>query len=142
MSSIPPVSEVLQNLTDGNFRFFTGTQRHPNQSPARRSEIAEHQEPFAAVLTCADSRIAPEIIFDQGLGDLFVVRVAANVADPMAIETLELAVKKIGIGTVLVLGHTRCAAVTAAVKSRQDEVQSPMRRAPNSGNQGCPPDER
>jgi carbonic anhydrase len=136
----PRAAETLHNLIEGNLRFLTGTQRHPNQSPARRYEIAARQEPFAAILTCADSRIAPELILDQGLGDLFLVRVAGNVADPLVIETLEFAVKDVGIRLILVLGHTRCAAITAAVNSELDEADSPMRA--DRAIEVRPPDER
>lgn len=121
------VAETLGNLTEGNRRFAAGLAQHPNQSPDRRREIAQRQEPLAAILTCADSRITPEIIFDQGLGDLFVARVAGNVADPIVIETLDLAVKGLGINLIMVLGHTRCAAITSAVTSTRGE--GPLERA-------------
>lgn len=109
-------SDPLQRLVDGNQRFVAGQPEHPRQSPARRAELAESQAPFAVVLACADSRVAPEIVFDQGLGDLFVVRVAGNVIDNTALGSIEYAVEHLHAPLVVVLGHERCGAVTAAVK--------------------------
>jgi carbonic anhydrase len=88
---------------------------HPNQSPARREEVACEQQPFAAILGCADSRVPPEIIFDQGLGDLFTVRVAGNVVNAATLGSLEYAVHELGVGLIVVLGHGSCGAVRAAL---------------------------
>jgi carbonic anhydrase len=110
-----PAAQALQLLLDGNQRFVAGKMEHPNQTPARRVEVAKGQHPFASVLACADSRTAPEIIFDRGLGDLFTVRVAGNVADKVVIESLDYSVQHLGVRLVMVLGHTRCGAVIAAV---------------------------
>jgi carbonic anhydrase len=103
-------------LIDGNARFTAGAAEHPRQSAVRRSELAQTQEPFAVILACADSRVAPEIVFDQGLGDLFVVRVAGNVLDNAALGSIEYAVEHLHASLIVVLGHERCGAVTAAVK--------------------------
>jgi carbonic anhydrase len=110
-----PADQALKLLLEGNQRFIAGKMEHPNQSPARRDEVAKGQHPFASVLACADSRTAPEIVFDRGLGDLFTVRVAGNVADKVVIESLDYSVKHLGVRLVMVLGHTRCGAVIAAV---------------------------
>jgi len=110
-----PADQALKLLLEGNQRFIAGKMEHPNQSPARRDEVAKGQYPFASVLACADSRTAPEIVFDRGLGDLFTVRVAGNVADKVVIESLDYSVKHLGVRLVMVLGHTRCGAVIAAV---------------------------
>ncbi len=121
----PAVSaeQALQLLLDGNKRFVAGKPEHPNQTPARRAEVAKGQEPFAAVLACSDSRTPPEMIFDRGLGDLFVVRVAGNVADQVVIESLGYSVKHLGVRMVMVLGHRRCGAVTAAVEGHEEDKE-------------------
>lgn len=108
--------QSLKLLLEGNQRFVTGKLEHPNQTPARRTEVAKGQHPFAAVLACSDSRTPPELIFDRGLGDIFTVRVAGNVADPVVVASLDYSVKHLGVRVVMVLGHRRCGAVTAAVE--------------------------
>lgn len=105
----------LELLMAGNSRFEGGRARHPDQSVARRKEIAGKQEPFAIVLTCADSRLPPEIYFDQGLGDLFVIRNAGNVLDDHVIGSMEYAVDHLNVPLIMVIGHERCGAVSAAV---------------------------
>ena len=107
---------VLARLTAGNRRFVAGRGRHPHQRPARRRQVAAGQHPVAAVVACADSRVPPEILFDCGLGDLFVVRVAGNIASQSVTGSIEYAVEHLGVPLVVVLGHTRCGAVTAAVE--------------------------
>ncbi len=113
--------QALKLLLEGNQRFVAGKLEHPNQTPARRAEVAKGQHPFAAVLACSDSRTPPEIIFDRGLGDIFTVRVAGNVADPVVIESLDYSVKHLGVRVVMVLGHRRCGAVIAAVEGHEEE---------------------
>lgn len=112
--------QALKLLLEGNQRFVAGKLEHPNQTPERRAEVAKGQHPFAAVLACSDSRTPPEIIFDRGLGDIFTVRVAGNVADQVVIESLEYSVKHLGVRVVMVLGHRRCGAVTAAVEGHEE----------------------
>ncbi len=107
-------SDIWQELLSGNKRFVDGNPTHPNQSIARRQEMAKGQHPRAAVLACADSRVSPEIIFDQGLGDLFVVRVAGNTVNDPILGSLEYAVEHLGVRLIVVLGHQRCGAVGAA----------------------------
>ncbi len=107
-------SELWQELIAGNKRFVAGNPTHPHQSASRREEMAQGQNPRVAVLSCADSRVSPEIIFDQGLGDLFVVRVAGNCANDAILGSLEYAVEHLGTQLIVVLGHNRCGAVTAA----------------------------
>jgi len=118
-SGAPGVSadEALSKLVEGNARFVAGSLLHPDQDAARRQDTgANGQHPFAVVLTCADSRVPPEVVFDQGLGDLFVVRVAGNVAATDEIGSIEYAADHLGSALVVVLGHTKCGAVTAVVK--------------------------
>jgi carbonic anhydrase len=107
-------NNIWQELISGNKRFVEGTPSHPNQSTSRRQEMAKGQNPRAAVLACADSRVAPEIVFDQGLGDLFVVRVAGNCVNDPILGSLEYAVEHLGTRLIVVLGHQRCGAVAAA----------------------------
>lgn len=124
-----PPAEALKLLLDGNERFVAGKLEHPNQTPERRAEVAKGQHPFAAVLACSDSRTPPETIFDRGLGDIFTVRVAGNVADKVVIESLDYSVKHLGVRVVMVLGHRRCGAVIAAVEGHEgtaDQDVGPM----------------
>jgi carbonic anhydrase len=107
--------EALQRLKDGNQRFVEGKAAHPHQQADRRAEIAKSQHPFAIVVCCSDSRVPPEIVFDQGLGDVFVIRTAGNVVDDVGLGSVEYAVEHFGVPLVVVLGHDRCGAVRAAV---------------------------
>ncbi len=112
--------EALQQLQSGNGRFLAEIHTH-NISQTRRAELATGQAPFAVILSCADSRVPPEIIFDQGLGDLFVIRVAGNVITPAVLGSVEFAVHVLGSRLVVVLGHTEC----GAVKTTVDELAAP-----------------
>lgn len=108
---------ALTMLRDGNARFVGGKPNYPHQSAARRTELAEKgQKPFATVLSCSDSRVPVELLFDQGIGDLFVVRVAGNVADTDEIGTIEYGAEHLGAPLLVVLGHTKCGAVTAVTE--------------------------
>lgn len=112
----PTSDEALQKLMDGNKRFVGGKAARPHQTAKRRGEVASGQAPFASILSCSDSRVPPEVIFDQGLGDLFVVRVAGNVADDPGIGSLEYSVAILGAPLLVVLGHSACGAVEATLK--------------------------
>lgn len=105
-----------QRLLDGNKRYVEAKMTNPNQTAQRRVELAKGQHPFAVVVACSDSRVPPEILFDQGLGDLFVIRLAGNVVDDAALGSIEYAVEHLGVNYVMVLGHERCGAVEATVK--------------------------
>ena len=117
--------EALKRLMAGNERYVARKARHPNQTAARRAEMTKGQHPFAIVLGCADSRVPPENVFDQGLGDLFVVRVAGNIADDAGIGSIEYAVEHLGVRLVLVLGHAECGAVAAALEAGEKGVAVP-----------------
>lgn len=117
--------QALTTLLDGNRRFATDMPRHPNANAARRSDIASGQQPYAAILTCADSRVPPEMIFDAGLGDLFVTRVAGNLADDTVLGSLEYAVEHLGTPLVVVMGHERCGAVQAALQAAKSKEVPP-----------------
>jgi carbonic anhydrase len=107
---------ALQELMDGNQRYIAGKLTHPHQTVQHRQELIPHQEPLAIILGCADSRVPPELVFDQGLGDLFVVRVAGNIVDEEAVlGSLEYAVTHLNTPLLMVLGHKACGAVKATV---------------------------
>jgi carbonic anhydrase len=100
----------------GNQRFVRHQLQHPDQSEGRVHEVSQAQHPFVTILSCADSRVPAEIVFDQGIGDIFDVRIAGNIATPEAIGSIEYAAVLLGTPLLMVLGHERCGAVTAAVK--------------------------
>jgi carbonic anhydrase len=106
---------ALARLTAGNARFVAGRAEHPRQDPQSRLTVAGGQHPFATILTCSDSRLPPEVIFDQGLGDLFVARVAGNVVDDEILASIEYSVIHLGSTLVMVLGHDHCGAVKATI---------------------------
>ena len=100
--------EALALLQEGNKRFVSDISRDATGRRARRLELAANQEPFAAILGCSDSRVPVEIVFDQGLGDLFVIRVAGNIVAPSQIGSVEFAAEQFGTRLVVVLGHSQC----------------------------------
>jgi carbonic anhydrase len=114
--------EAMARLVAGNDRFVNGRMKHGNQTPRRRMQVAPHQCPWVTVVDCADSRLPPEIVFDQGLGDLFVCRVAGNIADTAVTGSIEYAAAHFHPGLVVVLGHERCGAVGAALDALRDGV--------------------
>ncbi|POX50384.1 carbonic anhydrase [Streptomyces sp. Ru71] len=126
MTDAPTLSarEAFDLLLDGNQRFVSGAPQHPNQDAARRAEIAPSQKPFAVLFGCSDSRLAAEIIFDRGLGDLFVVRTAGHVAGPEVLGSIEFGVSVLDAPLVVVLGHDSCGAVGAA-RSALETGQTP-----------------
>ena len=109
--------EALNLLKVGNIRYQKAALLHPHQSAEHRVELSEAQHPFAQVLACSDSRVTPEIVFDEGLGDLFVVRVAGNIVDDAVKGTLEYGAEHLATPLIVVMGHTNCGAVTAAVEA-------------------------
>jgi len=108
---------ALELLAEGNHRWVEGKPLHPHTDTAWRKRVTEGQHPFVAVLTCADSRVPPEILFDRGVGDIFVVRTAGQVVDDAALGSLEYAVEHLGTPLVMVLGHSKCGAVQAACEA-------------------------
>ncbi|HSC15105.1 MAG TPA: carbonic anhydrase [Gammaproteobacteria bacterium] len=123
--------QALQALRDGNRRFVAERQRKDRTGATRREEVTERQEPFAIVLGCSDSRVPAEIVFDQGLGDLFVIRVAGNIVAPSQIGSVEFAAEQFKTRLVVVLGHTGCGAINATIEQlkRPVEMQSRNLRA-------------
>ena len=110
-------AQALKDLLAGNQRFVSGEVKHPNQDAERRADLASGQNPFATLFGCGDSRLAAEVIFDQGLGDMFVVRTAGHVVESAVLGSIEYAVVELGTPLVVVLGHDSCGAVTAAKDS-------------------------
>lgn len=107
--------EALEQLKKGNKRYVEGNLKHPHTDNSWRDSLKSGQKPFAVILSCADSRVVPELLFDQGLGDLFVIRVAGNVAKDKVFGSMEYAVKFLGTRLIIVLGHESCGAVNASL---------------------------
>lgn len=114
---LPNAAGALSELLEGNRRFIENTREHPNQDVHRRAELAQGQRPWALIFGCSDSRVAAEIIFDRGLGDLFVVRTAGHVVDNGVLGSIEFGVEVLGIPLIVVLGHDGCGAVQAALEA-------------------------
>jgi carbonic anhydrase len=108
--------EALAKLLEGNARYVEQQRLNPNQTDERRDSLIGGQSPYAIILGCSDSRVPPEIIFDQGLGDLFVIRVAGNVVDDIVLASIEYAAEHLHTPLLMVLGHTNCGAVGAALQ--------------------------
>ena len=120
--------EALERLKEGNRRFVAGVRSTDTlASPTRLAELAAGQEPFAVILGCSDSRVPVEIVFDQGLGDLFVIRVAGNVVASSQIGSVEFAAERFGTRLVVVLGHSRCGAVQATLEQLQRPTETQSR---------------
>jgi carbonic anhydrase len=118
-SAGPTADQARQRLAEGNQRYVKGSMKACGASnAAARGKLATSQKPYAIVLSCSDSRVPPEMVFDEGLGELFVVRNAGNVADPIVLGSIEYAAEHLGSPLIVVLGHERCGAVTAAVDAQ------------------------
>lgn len=115
-----PAKEALQRLVEGNLRFVQGKSIRPNQTVERIKEVSKKQNPFATIVGCSDSRVPNEIVFDQGLGDLFILRTAGQVSTYASWGSIEFSVAVLGVNLIVVLGHSSCGAVGAACKA--DEV--------------------
>ncbi|MGB7894636.1 MAG: carbonic anhydrase [Microcoleus sp.] len=111
-------SSALKKLMEGNQRYIEQKRTFPDQARSRVVEVAKGQHPFATILACSDSRVAPEIIFDQGLGDLFDIRVAGNFLDDVVLGNIEYAALELGVPLLVILGHERCGAVKAALDGK------------------------
>jgi carbonic anhydrase len=118
-------AEAISKLKEGNGRYTSGNLQHPGQTAERRTELAKTQHPFAAIVSCSDSRVPPEIVFDQGLGDLFIVRVAGNVINDEGLGSVEYSVDHLGTRLILVLGHQSCGAVKAARETIAAKSKAP-----------------
>lgn len=120
--SVSP-SEGFTRLMEGNGRFVKGNLEHPDRDKERRTQTAARQRPFATILGCSDSRVPPEILFDQGVGDLFIVRVAGNVVGPIELASIEYSVIYLGATVLLVLGHENCGAVDAVLQGTTKDIE-------------------
>lgn len=118
-------AEALDRLKKGNLRFVQGETSHPKLlTHQQRAEMAGSQEPFAIILGCSDSRVPAEMVFDQGLGDLFVIRVAGNIVAPSQVGSVEFAAESFGCPIVVVLGHTHCGAIHSTIEALMNPEQS------------------
>jgi carbonic anhydrase len=115
--------QAWRTLAAGNARFVAGRQQHPHESLAWRQSLVEGQHPFAVILGCADSRVSPELVFDEGLGDLFIIRAAGEVLDTAVIGSIEYAVEHLSVPLVVVLGHESCGAVGATIDVVQNGTE-------------------
>lgn len=115
--------QALARLREGNARYAEYHSRHPDETRERRLEICQGQHPFAAVLGCVDSRVPPELVFDQGLGDLFTVRSAGHVLDDVELGSLEFGIEELDVPLLVVLAHQRCGAVRAAVAAADGRIR-------------------
>src|SRR5689334_12076974 len=118
-------NKTLQDLLAGNLRFQTGKAQWPNQTAARRQEVSKKQSPRAIVFGCIDSRMPPELVFDQGLGDLLTIRTAGHVIDSAAMGSIEYGVAEMGIPLLIVMGHERCGAVSATIDAVDKHEHAP-----------------
>lgn len=117
-------AHALEKLLEGNNRYVQDCLLHPDRNTERREAVSARQEPFAVILGCSDSRVPAEIIFDQGVGDLFVVRVAGNVVGPIELESIEYSIKYLHSSLIIVLGHARCGAVTAVLEGNVSDIET------------------
>jgi carbonic anhydrase len=125
ITDAPTADDALETLLAGNRRFVDGSPEHPNQDAVRRAATVPTQRPFAVLFGCSDSRLAAEIIFDRGLGDLFVVRTAGHVMGPEVLGSIEYGVSVLGAPLVVVLGHDQCGAVAAACEALDGAPAAP-----------------
>ena len=122
--------DALKRLMEGNQRYVNGESHFPRICPQTRVETAKEQRPFAVILGCSDSRVPAEIVFDQGIGDLFVIRTAGHRIDSLAIASVEYAVSQLDVRLVIVLGHQRCGAISAALDWHQSPEAWKMDESP------------
>ncbi|MDN3509609.1 MAG: carbonic anhydrase [Candidatus Neptunochlamydia sp.] len=114
--------EAFKRLKQGNHRFATGKLLHPDRTQERRFSLREGQSPYAVIVTCSDSRVVPEIIFDEGLGDFFVIRVAGNIVSVTELESVIYAVDHLNPSIIVVIGHESCGAVDAVVQNHYQDI--------------------
>jgi carbonic anhydrase len=122
-----PANEALRRLKEGNRRFVERARNRGPTLAAARLELTQSQEPFAIILGCSDARVPAEIVFDQGLGDLFVIRVAGNIVSPSQIGSVEFAASRFGTRLVVVLGHSQCGAIRATLEELRQPVENQSR---------------
>lgn len=133
--------QALQRLMDGNQRFVANRLTDPNRSLQRRTEVARSQQPFATILGCVDSRVPPELVFDRGLGDLFVIRTAGQVIDEAVLGSIEFGSFELKIPLIMVLGHERCGAIKASIEVLEHEGKPNKHGKSEPGEHGALPGE-
>jgi carbonic anhydrase len=119
--------QALQRLLEGNQRYAAAKPTYPNATADRRTQLAQGQHPFAIVFSCVDSRVPPELVFDRGLGDLFVIRTAGHTLDDAVLGSIEYGVAELGIPLILVMGHEKCGAVKATLEAVEKHTTAPDR---------------
>ncbi|MGB5395387.1 MAG: carbonic anhydrase [Lutimonas sp.] len=124
VSQMESTKAPLERLLEGNIRFQEDHPLHPDQTLDRLRELRKGQHPFAVIVSCSDSRVPPELIFDQGLGDLFVIRNAGNLISDYELGSIEYAVEHLDTKLIVVLGHKQCGAISAFIEHKKDSVQS------------------
>lgn len=117
-------TKALERLKQGNLRYVQDSMRNGDLTSSRRQTIVSNQNPFAVIVGCSDSRVPPEIVFDQGLGDLFIIRVAGNVVGDLELESILYAAKVLETPLIMVLGHQNCGAVNAVIKGNTDLISN------------------
>lgn len=122
-SEVPP-PEALRRLKAGNQRYIADKSKYPNRGQERREMVYSTQKPYAIIISCSDSRVPPEIVFDQGIGDLFVIRNAGNVVDPVVLDSIEYAALYLGPSIIVVMGHENCGAVSAVVEGNTQDIKA------------------
>lgn len=136
--------EAMKKLIEGNARFVTLKEQHPDDTKERRQEMLKGQHPFVVILSCSDSRVPPELIFDQGLGDIFEIRNAGNVLDEHVIGSIEYAVMHCGVKLIVIMGHQDCGAIAATlsgksetkyIKSLEDSIQPAVEECKKHGQE-------
>ncbi len=115
--------DAFKRLMEGNARYTADKLENPDRSSLRRQEVFHKQKPFAVVVGCSDARVPPEIVFDQGIGDLFVVRVAGQVVGPVELDSIEYAARYLGASLIIVLGHQSCGAINAVLKGQTQDIE-------------------
>lgn len=131
--------QYIEQLMQGNYRFSNDKLEHPNRTSERREALTSSQAPFAVVVCCSDSRVSPEIVFDQGIGDLFVVRLAGNIVGPIGQASIDYGVEQLGASVIFVLGHEGCGAVQAVLEGKTKGIEPIATKIDNALHQGRPP---
>jgi carbonic anhydrase len=126
-AAVTTPDQALQRLLEGNQRYVAAKPAHPNSTTGRREQLAQGQHPFSIIFSCVDSRVPPELVFDRGLGDLFVIRTAGHTLDDAVLGSIEYGVAELGIPLILVLGHEKCGAVKATLEAVEHHTTAPDR---------------
>lgn len=124
-AAVADPNHALERLIEGNQRYMMGKSTDLNESAGRRAEVAQGQKPFATIFSCVDSRVPPELVFDRGLGDLFVIRTAGHVVDDAALGSMQFGVAELAIPLLVVMGHEKCGAIAATIEAVEKKERAP-----------------